>query len=268
MKKKYIIVPAAAFAILFVHAFFGQLIFNFETEQEINKYSKYIHLQPEWNSYPRNILFDVTTVWSNQNPNVNDPFYEHGIAVTLKTEYNQNELQYVNGKPFVELNHEYSECEYQWKPIAYRHAIDSAIHQFDNLAGIQQNSDPYIVQYTLQKNLAYDDSKQQSKLKSGYSHFIPICTSKESSSYDYNVKINDDSVGFDVYFVPSIKQQENFHQNSDFDFYDGCFGKNYQRFSGTCSKVGQNSGLLIVIPDDLNPPLTEITVYLHERKEF
>ena len=30
---------------------------------QLNKYYNYVHLQPEWNSYPLNLLFDVTTEW-------------------------------------------------------------------------------------------------------------------------------------------------------------------------------------------------------------
>ena len=45
--------------------FFGHLLFVYD--QDINKYSIYVHFQEEWNSYPVNILFDVTNVWSNPN---------------------------------------------------------------------------------------------------------------------------------------------------------------------------------------------------------
>ena len=52
-----------------------------------------------------------------------------------------------------------------------------------------------------------------------------------------------------------------------FDFYmnDGCFGKNYRSFSGTCENVNQESGLLIIIPDNLDRYLTKIKVNLHEK---
>ena len=71
-------------AILVTHAFFGHLIFGFPYEEDINKHQTYIHLQPDWKSYPRNILFDITTVWSNPNSDINDPYYTEGIAVYLK----------------------------------------------------------------------------------------------------------------------------------------------------------------------------------------
>ena len=264
-KKLYIIVPIVV-GVLIIHALFGHLIFGFPYEQDINKYSTYVHLQPEWNSYPKNILYDVTTVWSNPSPSGNNPFYEEGIGARLKTEYNPNELQYINAKSYVEVNHEFSDCKNGWEPIAYRHAIDVISHQWDNLVGVQLNSDPYVIVYSLLQNPTYIDAEQITKTKSGFSMFVPICTAKESTTYDYSVKINDEKIGFDVYFVSSANERKNYFDNSDeFSYYDGCFGLNYNRFSGTCHNVDRSSGLLIVIPDELNLSLTEITVNLHEK---
>jgi len=127
---------------------------------------------------------------------VNDPYYEEAIGVQLKTEYNPNELQYVHGKPYVELNHEFSDCKNRWKPIAYRHALDAVSHrfynlvgtqlnsEFYNLVGTQLNSDPYVVVYSPLQNSEYSLSEQKTKVKSGFSKFIPICTSKDVTTYD------------------------------------------------------------------------------------
>ena len=267
LKKLYIMLPIIAFSIIFIHAFFGHLIFDFGYDQDVNKYSDYIHLQPEWKSHPRNIIFDVTTVWTNAESAKNNPFYESEIEVQLKTEYNPNELQYVNGKPYVELKHEFSDCKNKWKPIAYRHTVDTVRSWFNNLIGLQINSDPYVVVYPKISNEKYSVSEQKTKLESGYSHFIPICTDKEITSYDYSIKINDEELGFDVYFVPSILERENYHKKADFNYYKTteCFGENLQLFSGTCENVEKNSGLLIILPDELNHSVTKITVNLHEK---
>ena len=266
-KKFYFVIPLAAFIVIVINAFFGHLIFDFDNEQDLNKYSIYVHLQPEWQSYPRNIIFDVTTMWTNPESNTNDPYYEPELDIQLKTEYNVNELQYINEKSFVELKHEFSDCKNEWKPILYRRAIDSARAQFSHLLGNQINSEPYNVVYPITPNEKYNLSEQKTKLESGYSGFIPICTSKDVTSYDFSVKINDDKLGFDVYFVPSIEELDNYLRNSDFEYYqkDGCFGNNLHSFSGSCDNVGKNSGLLISVPDELHNSLTKITVNLHEK---
>jgi hypothetical protein len=111
-----------------------------------------------------------------------------------------------------------------------------------------------------------DPQEHKSQIKSGYSQFIPICTEKETTSFDYAVRINDSTVGFDVYFVPSIKEQENYDlAGGKFQYYDGCFGENYASFSGTCNNVARGSGLLIAVPDNLSAPLTKFDVWLYEK---
>ena len=119
------------------------------------------------------------------------------------------------------------------------------------------------------ENESYNRVEQQLKIRDGFSQFIPICTSKEITSYNYSIKTDSNVVGLDVYFVSSIDERNNFHDSdNDFDFYtaDGCFAKNKKSFSGFCDNVGNNSGLLIVIPDELDKPLTKISVTLKENK--
>ena len=36
---------------------------NTQTIEQTNEYANYIHFQPEWNSYPRNLIVDATATW-------------------------------------------------------------------------------------------------------------------------------------------------------------------------------------------------------------
>jgi len=63
----YFIIPVIAFTLILSNALLGHLIFDSSYDQNINKYSIYIHLQSDWKSSPGNILFDITNVWSNSN---------------------------------------------------------------------------------------------------------------------------------------------------------------------------------------------------------
>ena len=247
---------------ILINDFFGHLIFDLELDQAINKYSVYIHLQPQWNSYPKNIIYYVTAVWDNPKPNTNDPYYEPELNIQLKTEYNTNELNYINNKAYVELKHEFSDCKNEWKPILYRRLVDSITSQLRNWSGTQLNSDPYIVQYPKISNEKFAETDYSL----GYSYFIPICTVKEITSYEYSIKVNDEDLAFDVYVVPSIEELENFQNNSNFEYYqdEGCHGLNFKVFNGKCENINKESGLLIVIPDELNFSVTKITINLHE----
>lgn len=231
--------------------------------QAINKQSIYVHLQPDWRSYPGNIVYDITNVWSQTE---NKPLKPE-TRLEIAKEANVDEVRYVHGKSYTLIQHDNTNCHDVWEPHYARFGADVIRHQIEYIAGKQKDPDPNITLYTSVKG-KQDDKEHNASLKTGYSQFIPICTSKNTTSFDYSVKINDDSIGFDVYFVPSMSEQTNYDtSNGKFEYYGGgeCFGKNYVSFSGTCRDVDGNAGLLIVVPDSLTLPLTKIDVYLYEK---
>lgn len=223
-------------------------------EQKINKYSIYIHLQEDWKSYPSNLHFEIINVWSNQFKNSQ---YTH-VEVTKPENFNYNQLLHQKQREYVELKHEFSDCKTNWKPILYRYVLDTIRSNMQYWSGERLSPDPYVQKYP--------DIKQKStKQDEHFAQFIPICTNKEITNYEYSVKI-DAEIGFDVYFVPSVNEFQNFVGEKDFEYYknDGCYGRNFQSFSGTCLNIKSTSGLLLLIPDDLNSSLTKITISLHE----
>ena len=267
MKKIfYGIIPMVAFGIIFVNAFFGHMIFVSETEQVSNKYSIYAHLQPEWNSDSKNIIFEVTNSWyKSDREKSNIP--NHVMNAESK-EYNTNQLQHVNDKSYVELRHEFSDCQEEWQPMLYRKAVDTVRHEIEYMQGKQLSNNPEITVYPDIDNPNYGNAEQQSKIKDGYAQFIPICTSKDITSYDYSIKTDNSNLGFDVYFVPSPVQKEEAFSSMTFGHYEepGCFGQNKQSYSGTCNNVKKDSGLLVIFPDEFEPWITKVTVNLYEKK--
>ena len=257
MKKIFFILPVIAFILIFSNMFFGHLLFTYD--QDINKYSIYIHFQEEWDSYPVNILFDVTNVWSN--PNFSDYSYSTDFSnVSDFVNYNSNNLQYQDNRGYVELKHQFSDCNSSWKLMLYMHAIDLVRTQIELIQGNELNNDPYV-------SILPDIKSINSTVSKFYVQFIPICTDKKKTSYEYSISIDDETSWIDVYFVDSKKQFENYLTSDKFNFYtnDSCFGKNYHSFSGICENIDQKSGLLIIIPDNLNRSLTKIKVNLHEK---
>ena len=251
-------IACAAFVIIFANAFFGHELFA-STEQVSNKYSVYVHLQPEWNSYPKNIIFEITNSWFKKNTNDADQ--------SPLENYNKNQLNQLNGRSYVELKHEFSDCEGEWKPIIYRKAIDTVRHEIEYIQGSQLSSDSSFSVYPDQENPNYSILEQEKKLPNSFAQFVPICSSKDNTSYDFSIKTDNPKIGFDVYFVNSINEKEDFFKNKEsFEFYqdEGCFAKNRQSFSGSCENISKESGLLIIIPDELKPWVTKIIVNLYE----
>ena len=144
--------------------------------------------------------------------------------------------------------------------MTYRYAIDSVRNQIELIQGNELNDDPYI-------SLFPNIKSENSVASEFYAQFIPICTDKNTTSYEYSISIDDETSWMDVYFVDSKKQFENFMISQNFNFYadNDCFGKNHQSFSGICKNIDQESGLLIIIPDNLSRSLTKITVNMHEK---
>ena len=262
-KILYVVIPIFVFSIIFVNAFYGHLIFASETQEVINKYSVYVHLLSEWQSDSKNIIFDVTNSWhkSDKISNVNHVFD------AKSKEYNTNQLQEINGKSYVELKHEFSDCQEEWQPMLYRKAVDTVRHEIEYVQGQQLSTDPSVSIYPNIENKNYDNLEQQSQIKNGYVQFFPICTSKDTTSYDYSVKTDNKNLGFDVYFVSSSVQRENFVKG-EFDYYSesGCFGQNKQSYSGTCNNIKKDSGFLVIFPDDLKPWTTKVTINLYEKE--
>ena len=134
------------------------------------------------------------------------------------------------------------------------------------MQGKQLINDPYVQIFPDITNENYDSEKQKDLVKQGFVQFIPICTVKNSTSYDYSISVNDDNTAFDAYFVASENQLDNYLKNDSFTFYSqsGCYATNKHSFSGTCNNVDQNAGLLVVIPDNLKLSLTKIKINIHE----
>ena len=236
---------------------------NDESQIQVNKYANYVHFQPEWNSYPSNLLFDVTNTWNRTSTLVSDS--ENTTVPKAGALTHVNLLHYLENKPYLEVQYDYLGCNYQWIHYA-KYSADILSSKLDFAAGKQLDSDHSSALFSLvPSNVNYDKTNPVSV----YSQFIPLCTSQNSTSFEFGVRIDDKEKGFDVYFVDSKDQRDNYHSDSkEFVYYPGCAGINYQSFSGTCHGVDKVSGLLVVIPDNLDKPLTKVYVKLKEISSF
>lgn len=259
----YIIIPIAIFSVIFANALFGHLIFASDSSQTTVKYSVYVHLLSDWNSDSKNIIFDVTNSWHSPGGHDRDLVFD-----AESKEYNANRLQEIQGRPYVELKHEFSDCKEEWQPVLYRKAADALHHGIEYILGAQLSADPAVSVYPDIGNANYDILEQQSKIKAGYAQFFPACTSQNHTSYDYSIRTDNKDIGFDVYFVPSSAQADAF-SSEDFEYYlePGCYGQNKQSYSGTCSSIQKNGGLLVILPDELRQSTTKVTVNMYEKEQ-
>lgn len=266
----YVALPAAAFALVMSNALFGHLIGagGGPGEQVANRYSVYVHLEPGWESHPRNVIFEVTNSWYRE-PGGGGAGGQGGSGPEQAT-YNSNRLLSAGGREYVELRHGFSECRDEWQPILYRRAVDAVRHEIEYMQGGQLHIDPSVSMYPAVPNEAYGGAEHESLMRAGYAQFIPVCTSAgESTAYEYSVRTDADGIGIDAHFVRSESQRDAYYGGAGGPFEPhggrGCSATNMKSFSGVCDGVGPGGGLLLVLPDALEQSVTRVTVNLYER---
>lgn len=238
----YVLIVIVAFTAILLNALYGHYVYGSTHEQALSKYAIYIHLDARGTS--ANILYDVTVSWDGT------PLHNNTI------QYNSNSVQEVGDRQIVSLQHGFSDCQVGWSPPLYRYGVDLLRSTIDYIQGRQLNQEPYTPIFADIKGTA------QHITPKGHAQFIPICTNAESTSFRYSVSTD---VSFDVYFVPSGREAQNYMaHNGTFDAYSGCHALNRHSYTGFCSNVGPDSGLLIVLLEDPGNALTRISVNLHE----
>ena len=273
LRHYYVIVPAVALAVIMANAFYGHAVFSVGHPEDIAKFSVYVHFQPEWNSHPGNLLFEVTNVWNNPSKSEGE-YYGDAAGPAGSDVYgpgdNRNRLMHAGERGFVVLMHRYSDCQINWQPVLYRYGIDTLRNQFKAMGGADISGHPYAVMY--EDRPASGDTTKGRDLSGGYAQFIPVCSANKTTSYEYSVRSNDRGVAFDAYFVPDRSDYDLFLEDPGSVGYtiphyagEGCAVMRHTSFSGTCHGIsGETGGLLIWVPDDLELALTKITVNLRE----
>ena len=264
MKILLAVVGAAAIlATLDIIEFYMPMEFE---DISVNRHSLYVHLDPIWVSYPSNIVFDVTSTWNKSNAILDESQRFVPFDETIPENYGKNELDSMHDKPFVRLSHLNNQCQYNFQPHHYRSTVDVIRQNIEVAMGLQLTNDPYNIQFSNVKNTSYTDSQQESKLSNAFAHFIPICMINDVSDFDYSIRIDDKSVGVNLYFVPSISEFESYKESGTFFYYTepGCSAKNLISFSGTCYDVSKGSGVMILIPDDISRSLLKTTINIYE----
>ena len=261
----FIVGIAAILAVLDIVEFYMPMEFE---DMSVNRHSLYVHLDPVWNSYPSNIVFDVTSTWNKSNAVLDDSQKYVPFDETLPDNYGTNELDSMHEKSFVRLSHQNNQCQYNFQPHHYRSTVDVIRQNIEVAMGLQLTNDPYNIQFPNVKNTLYSDSQQESKLPTAFAHFIPICMISDISNFDYSIRIDDKTIGANLYFVPSISEYESYKETGTFFYYTepGCFAKNLISYSGTCSNVTQDSGIMIILPDDVSRSLVKVTLNIYEQK--
>jgi len=231
----------------------------------------YVEPLPEYASYANNVMELSTTAWEDANDNlqfieVSSP-QQANFQVQWVKEFGVEHVGYAYGSWFIEVGLGDSNCgDGMWQPYSEQYTTDIMTHEIGHVLGFDHVNDPDSIMYPVAINWEYGNVEIKETLTSGYGYFQPICTSKDVTTFDWHVSSDDPTYGFDVYFVPSINEFDNWRDGESFNYFegDGCSAENMLSVGGTCKGVTQDSGLLVIMGDDATEPLTEITLNFQE----
>ena len=231
----------------------------------------YVEPLPEYASYANNVMELSTTAWEDANDNlqfieVSSP-QQANFQVQWVKEFGVEHVGYAFGSWFIEVGLGDSNCgSGMWQPYSEAYTTDIMTHEIGHVLGFDHVNDPNSIMYPTAINWEYGNVETRETLTTGYGFFQPICTSKDVTTFDWHVSSDDPTYGFDVYFVPSKNEFNNWIDGESFDYFDGdgCYAENMLSVGGTCEGLTQDSGLLVVMGDTATEPLTDITLNLQE----
>lgn len=256
-----------AAAVLLVAA----LVLSGAGQAHAQTYHVYVDELPDWAGYASNVMYEATRYWQGIHPGTefylaDDPRLAD-FRVQWVKEFGGEHVGYAYGDKFVEVGLGDSNCvRDRWQPYSPGYVTDIMKHEIGHILGYgHNNDDPSDIMYPIAVNTEYGIVEQTLSFTENYARFIPVCTTRDVSSFSFDIESGDPASGFDAYFVPSAGSFERFVAGEEFEYNHnpGCHGKDYARFGDTCSGVPQRGGL-IIHTGQLSESLVEITVRMQE----
>ena len=242
-------------------------------------YAEDVYIQidelPSWADYAANVMYESTQAWQNANPGLT--FYkvelhsDADFAVQWVKEFGVEHVGYAYGNQFIEVGLGDSNCGNQWNPYSERYISHIMKHEIGHIFGFEHDeNDPDSIMYPIALNLEYGLVEEEYRLTEGYGQFVPFCTIKDVTSYEFSISTTDEIFGFEYYIVPSYAEFEKWVEGESFQYYSDsdCFGEGYLGFSGTCEGVSKNSGIIVIMDQELTTPLETITVQKLENPDI
>ena len=203
---------------------------------------------PEWAGYASNVMYLSTEAWKEVNEGLEFWVVENSsdadFLVQWVRDFGGEKVGYAYGNQFIEVGLGDSNCVNQWNPYSENYISHIMQHEIGHVLGREHSSDPTSVMYPIASNLEYGLVEEEYRLTEGYGQFVPFCTIKDLTSYEFSISTTDETYGFDYYIVPSIAEFDKWVEGETFQHYSNkdCFGENWLNISGTCKGVSVGSG--------------------------
>lgn len=237
------------------------------------KKSIYVESFPKWAQYDTDVILDAIKFWKDKT---GAEFYvtsspSADIKINWVKEMDKGYDGYIFAGKFIDIAVGNSNCGETWKSYDSKTVTLLVIHELGHALGIEHSTDPNSIMFPFISNPKYEIIDTLYNLENGGAVFIPGCTFGYTTSYVYDVKINnvDDHAGkIDMFFVPSQKEYYNYLEGEEFKFYsaEDCYELDVaSQHTNLCNKVGKGGGMLIAMLDDGSSHKMQIQVQILEK---
>lgn len=233
-----------------------------------NMINYYVYPLPDGLDYAESVLDDAFTAWADVTPDLRfirvDSVQESNLQINWVKDFGGLHIGYALGANFIEIGLGDSSCGDTWRGYHPSTIQNIAIHEIGHILGHDHSPDPNNIMYPNLQNKQYLHESYEQTTAPGYIHYFPLCTSRNISSYDLQISA-DNTDSFDVYFIPSHDEFDNFVDGS-FQYYSDsqCWAKNVQEFRGTCNDLSRDAGLLVALPSSEFDGLVKLSIVLQE----
>ena len=217
-------------------------------------YNVYVDPLPEFGNFAQNSVSDALDWWEQELPDVKFKIVSNpqsaDFTIQWVKDFGTEVIGYAYDDLFMEVGLGDSYIADTWYPYSTNYVTDIVKHEVGHILGYEHVNNPQDIMYAVTANTEYGLIELQFDLLADEAYFMPIFTTKDTTTINYQINSENTMYGFDVYVVPSEADLDKWSSNAPFNFYQDqkCFAENVFHTSGTCD-VEYGSGLLIISND-------------------
>jgi hypothetical protein len=217
-------------------------------------YNVYVDPLPEFGNFAQNSVSDALDWWEQELPDVKFKIVSNpqsaDFTIQWVKDFGTEVIGYAYDDLFMEVGLGDSYIAETWYPYSTNYVTDIVKHEVGHILGYEHVNNPQDIMYAVTANTEYGLIELQFDLLADEAYFVPVFTTKDTTTINYQINSENAMYGFDVYVVPSEADLDKWSSNAPFNFYQDqkCFAENVFHTFGTCD-VEYGSGLLIISND-------------------